>query len=191
MCTEIEAKLKVDSLQEVERRLTEIGAEYLTEQLQKDCYFDDRQKNLTRTDRCLRLRRESSAVSKKSLLTYKGPREADCFKRRKEIETSVEDENSTEKLLIELGYEKILSFEKKRRLWKLEKSSIALDRLPLLGTFVEIEGPTTEKIADVQLRLGLEHLPHIKHSYALLMVQKLNQLGREEREVFFDGSNNL
>ncbi len=40
MHTEIEAKLKVDSLQEIERKLDEVGAEFLEEQLQTDTYCD-------------------------------------------------------------------------------------------------------------------------------------------------------
>jgi len=56
--------------------------------------------------------------------------------------------------------------------------------LPLLGYFVEIEGPDDEKIADVQRNLGLSDLPHIQESYAYLMERKLNQLGAAKREVF-------
>jgi len=188
MCKEIEAKLKVDSLQEVERKLTEIGAEYLTEQLQRDCYFDDRQRSLIETDRCLRLRRQSSAGSEKFFLTYKGAKESDKFKKRQEIETEVDNAVMTERLLIELGYEKAMTFEKKRRLWRLGECNIVLDQLPLLDCFVEIEGPDAERIVDVQQRLELAHLPHIGQSYALLMEQKLNQLGRKKREIFLGGS---
>ncbi len=57
MCMEIEAKLKVDSLQEVERKLAELGAEFSEEQLQTDYYFDDANGTLKEGDRCLRLRR--------------------------------------------------------------------------------------------------------------------------------------
>jgi adenylate cyclase class 2 len=188
MHIEIEAKLKVDSLQQVERKLTEIGAEYLTEQLQRDCYFDDRHRSLTETDRCLRLRRQSSAGSEKFFLTYKGAKESDNFKKRQEIETEVDNAVVTERLLIELGYEKTLTFDKKRRLWRLGKCNVALDQLPLLGCFVEIEGPDAERIVNVQQSLELAHLPHIRQSYALLMEQKLNQLSREKKEIFLNGS---
>jgi hypothetical protein len=53
-----------------------------------------------------------------------------------------------------------------------------------LGTFVEIEGRSSEKIADVQRILGLSDLPVILESYASLMAKKLRQLGRKEKEVF-------
>jgi len=186
MCTEIEAKLKVDSLQEIARKLDEVGAEFLEERLQTDCYFDDTNRTLMEGDRCLRLRRQMVGRSGKFFLTYKGVREKNEFKKRREIEIKVGDADSAEKLLSALGYEKVLVFEKKRRVWRLGECEVSLDELPLLGDFVEIEGPDGESIADARRNLGLANLSHIGESYAFLMDEKLHQLGKEEREVFFE-----
>ena len=174
MCVEIEAKLKVDSLAEVEQKLTELSAEFLAEQTQTDFLFDDANATLTTTDQCLRLRRQSVAGSEKYFLTYKGPKEKSNFKKRQEVEIEIIEVASMEKLLSALGYEKVLVVEKKRRLWQLGSCAVALDQLPLLGDFVEIEGPNNKEIADVQNRLGLSDLPHIEKSYA--------QLTKEEQE---------
>jgi len=174
MSIEIEAKLKVDSLQEVESKLRQLGAEFLAEQLQTDFLFDDANAALITTDRCLRLRRQSVAGSERFFLTYKGAKEKSNFKKRQEIETEIIEAESTKKLLSALGYEKVMVVEKKRRLWKLGGCSVALDQLPLLGAFVEIEGPDDKTITDVQQRLGLADLPHIAKSYA--------QLTKEERD---------
>ena len=184
MCTEIEAKLKVDSLQEIVERLAELGAEFSAEQMQKDYYFDDANRTLTKADECLRLRRQLTGDDEKVFLTYKGAREKGKFKKRQEIEIEVGDADSAQRLLSVLGYEKALVFEKKRRIWRLGECEVALDELPLLGSFVEIEGPDDKKIANVQKKLGLENLPHISESYATLMEEKLYQLGKSEREVF-------
>jgi adenylate cyclase class 2 len=178
MHTEIEAKLKVDSVQEIIEKLAELGAEFLQEQSQTDCYFDDAHTSLTKADRCLRLRRQRTDHSEQVFLTYKGAKEKDKFKRRREIEVEVRDGDSAEKLLLSLGYEKVLVFEKKRRLWRLGDCEVALDELPLLGSFLEIEGPDYEKIADAQKNLGLANLSHIVESYASLIEQKLHQLGK-------------
>ena len=172
MGTEIEAKLKVESLQEVERKLNELGAEFLEEQLQKDCYFDDSAGSLFNNDRCLRLRRQATAGDEKIVLTYKGARETDNFKKRRELEVEVSDADSAAELLSALGYEKALVVEKKRRLWRLGGCSIGLDELPLLGSFIEIEGPDDETITDVQSSLGVAALPHIAESYAHLVAEK-------------------
>ena len=175
MCVEIEAKLKVDSLEEVERKLTELGAKFLTEQLQTDFLFDDANATLTTTDRCLRLRRQTVAGGESFFLTYKGAKEKSNFKKRQEIETEIIDAPSIQKLLSALGYEKILVVEKKRCLWQLGGCAVALDQLPLLGDFVEIEGPNNEEIADVQNSLGLSELTHIEKSYAQLIKEEHNK----------------
>jgi len=174
MYVEIEVKLKVNSLAEVEQKLAELGAEFLAEQLQTDYLFDDANAMLIKTDRCLRLRRQSVAGSERFFLTYKGAKEKSNFKKRQEIEIEIIEAQSTQMLLSVLGYDKVMVVEKKRRLWQLGGCSVALDRLPLLGAFVEIEGPDDETIADVQQRLGLADLSHIAKSYA--------QLTKEERD---------
>jgi len=174
MYVEIEVKLKVSSLAKVEQKLAELGADFMAEQLQTDYLYDDANSALIKTDRCLRLRRQSVAGIERYFLTYKGAKEKSNFKKRQEIEIEIIEAESTQKLLAALGYEKIMVVEKKRRLWQLGGCSVALDRLPLLGAFVEIEGPDDETIADVQQRLGLAGLSHIAKSYA--------QLTKEERD---------
>ena len=172
MCTEIEAKLKVDSLPEIEHKLNELGAEFLAEQLQTDYHFDDANTTLTKTDRCLRLRKQIVGKSESFFLTYKGAKEKSNFKKRQEIEFEIKDADSACKLLSALGYEQALIIEKKRRLWQLGNCEVALDRLPLLGDFVEIEGPDEEIIATAQEKLGLSDLLHIAESYASLVAKK-------------------
>ena len=172
MYTEIEAKLKVESHKEVIEKLDELGAEFLEEQLQEDSYFDDADRTLTETDRCLRLRRQSAGDEEKMFLTYKGAKEKNEFKKRQEIEIEIKGADSVEKLLSALAYEKVLVFEKRRRIYRLGGCVVALDELPLLGSFLEIEGPDDKKIADVQKNLGLTDLPHITESYASLVAKK-------------------
>jgi len=173
MNIEIEAKLKVESLEEVKCKLVELGAEFLAEQLQKDCYFDDGDRTLTKTDRCLRLRREVVGDSDRFFLTYKSAKEKNQFKKRQEIDIEIKDPDSTEKMLTALGYNRVLVVEKKRRIWRYRDCVVALDELPLLGEFVEIEGPNDEKISDVQNELALANLQHIVKSYADLVSEKL------------------
>ena len=176
MCAEIEAKLKVDSLPEIERKLSGLGAEFLAEQLQTDYHFDDANTTLTKTDRCLRLRKQIVGKGESFFLTYKGAKEKSNLKKRQEIEFEIKDTDSVRKLLSALGYEQSLVVEKKRHLWQLGDCEVALDQLPLLGDFVEIEGPDEEKISNAQDKLGLSDLSHIAKSYAGLMVQKLKTL---------------
>jgi len=183
MCTEIEAKLKVDSLQKIERKLSELGATFVAEHQQTDYHFDDAMATLARTDRCLRLRCQKEGKSERFFLTYKGAKEKSRFKRRQEIEIEIKDPDSVRKLLSALGYEKVLVVEKTRRAWRLGGCEVALDHLPLLGDFVEIEGPDEEKIAAVQGELGLSGLPHIPKGYAALTRAKLREISKNNYET--------
>jgi adenylate cyclase class 2 len=182
MCAEIEAKLKVESHEQIAGRLNELRADFLAEQSHTDCYFDDAGRTLTRSDRCLRLRRLVIGRTQKTLLTYKGAKEKDEFKKRQEVEIEVGSGDSAERLLSVLGYERVLVVEKKRQIWRLGDCEVALDELPLLGRFVEIEGPDGEKIADVREKLGLSGLTHIGDSYASMVAEKFRQEGRSCRQ---------
>ncbi len=183
MCIEIEAKLKVDSFENIESRLADLGAQFLAQKVQKDVYFDEPDGTLAGSDRCLRLRHELSKGSKRVFLTYKGAKLKDNFKKRQEVEFEITDAASAKQLLSALGYQPVLLVEKNRRMWQLGNCIVALDELPLLGTFVEIEGPDDREIAASQDSLGLGHLTHIEQSYAHLACDKLRELGCEKREL--------
>lgn len=173
MKTEIETKVKVDSLEAVEARLEELGAVFACDLCQADAYFDDAENTLIESDRGLRIRKETTDDSERTILTYKGPRQATQLKTRQEIEIRLDGETATMELLEALGYKKIIAFEKKRGLWRMDECEICLDELPLLGSFVEIEGPGQTAIANVTGKLGLDQLPHIDESYAVMMRSKI------------------
>jgi adenylate cyclase class 2 len=186
MHEEIEAKLKVGSLDAVERELGACGATLLGATVQTDAYFDTVARDFTRGDKALRLRRERSGQQERLILAYKGPKQADDYKKRVEVELEMSDGAAAEALLVALGYDKALAFNKRRRRWRLCECEVALDELPLLGTFVEIEGPDSRTILHVQEILGLSHVPHTRESYASLIDRELTRLGRDRREVYLE-----
>ncbi len=175
MPIEIEAKLKVDSHEPVIEKLKVAGAKFISEQLQTEQYFDTPEKTLRNADKCLRLRLITKTSAENIILTYKGPKQKDDFKKRTELELELTDLDTAAKLLVALGYEKALVYEKKRTIWTLDGCEIALDQLPMLGNFVEIEGPDSETISNVQKTLGLENTKHIMQSYAHLMQKELSK----------------
>ena len=185
MRTEIEAKIKVESLKPIDQRLAELGAEFQSELHQMDCYFNDADDKLTGFGSGLRLRKQCTADNEKILLTYKGPKQNTKFKTRTEIEVEVNDFDDMTGLLAALGYKKILEFEKQRRLWLLDGCEIALDMLPMLGAFIEIEGPDENAIENVLQKLKLSHLPHIDQGYAKMMSNKLDESGVRKTKVLF------
>lgn len=172
MKAEIEAKLKVLSHDQVKEKLTQLDAEFIEEQKQTDSYFDNSKSGMLKEDKCLRIRTQQTASSVKTFITHKGPKQPTCFKTRQEIEFQVEDADSAEQLLLALGYQPVQIVEKTRQLWQFENCQVALDQVTELGSFVEIEGPSEQQIADVQKKLGLANLKHIPESYACLISKK-------------------
>jgi adenylate cyclase, class 2 len=185
MYIEIEAKLKVDSFKGIEKKLKAVGADFLRERLHTDAYFDDSKSSLRKSDSALRLRHQLIGKKDQVVITYKGPRRAGRFKRRLEIQFEVSDGSLAEKFLESIGYKRTIIYQKKRRVWHYRDCEIALDELPFLGKFVEIEGPNEKRIAKVQEKLGLKELPHTHDSYALMMAKELRRRGRKNNRVFF------
>jgi adenylate cyclase class 2 len=156
------------------------------ETVQTDIYFDTPEGQLTRSDECLRLRHDRTGARERLILGYKGPKQRDDYKRRTELEIEVSDAETAEALLAALGYGKALAFDKRRRLWRLDDCEVALDELPLLGVFVEIEGPDSRTILRVQETLGLSRASHTMDSYAALIDRELSRLGGGQREVYLE-----
>jgi adenylate cyclase class 2 len=183
---EIELKLKIDSLQPVAEKLKQLGAEFEGDFIQTDAYYDDSEDSLVNSDRCLRIRKHKNHLGQAIELTYKGARENHRFKSRREIGLKVEKAEELAHLLGELGYKEKLAFEKKRSLWNFAGCKVALDELPLLGKFVEIEGPDDMLIEEAQKLLGLDNIQHTPLSYAHLMENAIKKAGTKNRKISFD-----
>lgn len=186
---EIECKVKVDSLADVIAKLGEIGAGFVGSFVLRDAYFDFAEDKLKTADCGLRIRRQIGDEGEKVIVTYKGPREDNPFKSRQELETSVGEFEFMSKILLALGMKTNIVIEKKRDLWLFGGCQVCLDELPLLGTFVEIEGENADDIAEVLNALGLSALEHIDDGYARLASDKLAELGIKDKEVLFTDGN--
>jgi adenylate cyclase, class 2 len=172
MGTEIEAKMKVADLESVRRKLPGAGAVRSGSELETNTFYDTRDAALQSADRGLRIRvavRENG--ESRTTITLKGALQPGQLKKREEIEFSVSDSQSAGLFLERLGYLPTLAFEKRRETWRLGECEIALDELPKLGTFVEIEGPDEEEILEVRQSLGLANLPLISRGYISLLWQ--------------------
>jgi len=186
---EIECKVKVDSHKGVVARLGQIEAEFVGSFVLLDAYFDFASHELRGGDRGLRIRRQNGPDGEKVIVTYKGPREDSPFKSRQEIETSVGEFDFMSKILLALGMKKNIVIEKKRDVWLYGGCEVCLDELPLLGTFVEVEGENADKISKVLDALSLSGVEHIDDGYARLIKDKLKELGIEDKEVIFTDGN--
>ena len=188
MAIEIEIKLQVSDLNAVRQRLEQLGAIRAREVLETNIFFDTPDRALLGSDCGMRLRRNAdrAANHEKLVLTYKGPRsEGEVVKSREEIEVGVDTLEPTCQLLEKLGYVKMLTFEKRRETWKLDKGLVELDELPHLGSFVEIEGATQAEVLKIREKLGLSAIAPITQTYADLVSHYLSDRGTREHVLTF------
>jgi adenylate cyclase class 2 len=187
MPIEIEAKMKVDDLAAMRQRLRECGADRIGEFFETNMFFDTRDRALLARDQGLRLRQKRDLASQRETvtLTFKGPRQAGQLKSREECELDVGNARDAINLLDRLGYQRVLTFEKKRQSWRLDDCAVELDELPHLGTFVEIEGPSEDVVLNVRQKLALSGRPHIAESYIAMLAKHLERQDIAERVIEF------
>lgn len=190
MPLEIEAKMKVNDLDAVRRRLDAAGAARGGHFLETNLFFDTEDRSLLAADQGLRLRinRDLETGTEQYILTFKGPRRHGSLKTRDEHELAVADPRAAATLLSHLGYAQVLSFQKKRESWMLDDCHIELDDLPHLGSFVEIEGPSEQAVLDIRSRLGLADRALVRASYIGLLMSYLQENCLPQREIVFADS---
>jgi adenylate cyclase class 2 len=187
MANEIEAKMKVEDFGGVRQELKKVGAKRIGSVLETNTFFDSNEKNLVAKDTGLRLRRKRDDESgeEKFIITVKGPQQSGELKNRPEAEVGVEDGKDAKAVLEALGYSPTLSFEKRRESWKLGECKIELDEMPILGKFVEIEGPDEKAVMGVRERLGMKDVGLIRTGYVTMLARHLKESGDSRKSVTF------
>lgn len=179
MPTETECKIPVQDFAPIEARLQALHAAPHGRFLQDDRFFDSADHRLLQADEGLRLRslqpQDSPDSSPQHILTYKGPRQKAQLKQREEIETAITDPQALTDILDRLGLTLMLRLQKHRTRYRLDDCWIELDTLPLLGRFVEVEGPNHDAIAQVAAQLNLDLSHSLTDSYASLLMAQARQ----------------
>lgn len=180
MPTETECKIPVDDFAAIEAKLREWHAEPHGEFLQDDVFFDWPDRRLLRADQGLRVRsvrpvgRETPPAH---VLTYKGARRPAQLKQREEIELVIDDPQAMAIVLQRLGLALMLEVQKRRRRYRLHDCWVELDTVPLLGRFIEVEGPSHDAIIHVVSGLGLDLSRGLTDSYASLLMTEARKRG--------------
>ena len=171
MQIELECKLHVTSHAPTREKLRQLGARFIGTVQETNTLFDLADRALQHSDRGLRVRSivVLEGESRKSTLTYKGPRMPGPFKRREEIEVRIDDTAAMAAILRALGYAERIIFEKRRESWVLGPCRIELDELPRLGLFVEIEGPDDSAVRSALAALGLSEAASIIDTYVAMV----------------------
>ncbi len=171
MALEIEAKLKVEAHDHIRRRLQALGADRRGVVHEVNHLFDQDACRLSRSGYGLRVREStaSDGSQARAAMTVKGPPQPGALKIRRETEVPVGSAAEAVALLEHLGYHLTVVFEKKRETWCWQDCTIELDEVPILGAFVEIEGPSEAAVRQVQAELELADCPTITRSYAAML----------------------
>ena len=166
MDLEIEAKIKVDSHDAVRARLRELGATYLGKARETNRILD-RKKKLRKAGCGLRVRQIEvlDGDPGPSSITYKGPLQRSDLKVRPEINVDIADAEATARIFEALGFEPFITFEKIRESWQLAACRVELDELPMLGRFIEIEGPAEADVTAAKSDLGFASAEAVTQSY--------------------------
>jgi adenylate cyclase class 2 len=188
MALEIEAKMRLADPAGLKARLEALAGHPFVSRLERNIFLDTPAAEFRKTDRGLRVRYEQDLTGKaahKTVITYKGPRQAGAMKSREEIEVQVAEPDAATALLNGLGFAVKLTFEKRRMSWRVDDCRVELDEMPLLGFFVEIEGPGETSINAVRARLKLENEPLEGRSYVTLLAEHLEKHAIASRDIRF------
>ena len=172
----MEVELKAPAPKDVERTLGKLGAKKLSEEHEKDVYYDSAGR-LLRDGKTLRLR----YAGHEKTLTYKGPNTHKEVKAMEELEVAVDGD--IESILSRVGMSEDLVKEKLRATFELNGVKINVDDVTGLGRFVELEaiaddvGKAKDKLYSTLDRLGIPRSAAITKSYPE-MIRELNSKRR-------------
>lgn len=185
---EVETKIPVSkkTFEKIARKLPKIAKKVTTLQ-QVDTYYNAPHKDYFKLKlplEYLRLRKDEKGISFDYKKWYtRGDRKNTCD----EYEVGLDSYPQMEKMLSVLGFKKVVTIDKTRRIFKYEEISklkrsfeIALDKVKGLGYFVEIEAlrnreslaETLNILHDFAKELGLDPSKEDRTGYVLLYLRK-------------------
>jgi adenylate cyclase class 2 len=172
---EIELKVRVPSLDPVRHQLVGHNARFYGRKHEHDVYYNAPHRDFSVTDEAVRVR----YTDDHAVVTYKGAKIGTSgLKAREELNTAVESGEVFETILDRLGFTRTAEVNKWRENYQLGNTSISLDSVEELGTFVEIEvlAERDDRIAAAQIEriskeIGVQGEP-ILASYLELLLSK-------------------
>lgn len=146
MHTEYEVRILNIDVEEVKRRLDNIGAKFEWDRLQQRYVYDFIPKIPGKWIR-LRTNGDKTTLTIKNLVSSR-------VDGTQELEIEVDDFDRTNLILKELGYEAKGYQENRRIQYTYNGVEIDIDYWPLIPTYVEIEGPSEEVVYKTVEALG-------------------------------------
>ncbi|HPO06156.1 MAG TPA: CYTH domain-containing protein [Candidatus Gracilibacteria bacterium] len=151
MKTEFELRILNINKNEIQKKLEEIGAEYVTKRFMRRKVYDLVKSSEEIKDSWMRLRDngEKTTITVKEIYN-------DQIDGTKELEMDVEDFDKASELLEKLGLYAKAYQENQRTSYRYKNVEIEIDEWPLIPTYLEIEGHNIESIELVVKELGYQ-----------------------------------
>lgn len=143
MKTEIEAKFRIESLEQIRTALSSAGAVCVHPmRLMKRALIEE--PHHAAENGFLRIRDEGDKVT----LTYKR-RDAESIHGQKEVEVTVSDFDQTIELFAAAGWGYKTFQESRRETWTLNGAEVVIDEWPWIQPYIEIEAEDEETLRSV------------------------------------------
>lgn len=174
---ELEIKIQIPSekeFQDLYEKCLQLCGSLLSHFSQLDEYYDTPDRKLKKQDLVIRIR----SNGEKKTIALKSPRIELLSGMTSRIELeflSAAGENVHQQLLNQ-GLLPNEAAEKERWTFVYNNCEIVLDKLPFIGTFIEIEGPSEIAIQEVIALLDLSAYPIVCKNYGELMIEKFQEL---------------
>lgn len=172
---EIEARVKVEDFESLEKKLKSIGAEFFEKKKQVDSIYKPKGTEFESQGPgsfLLRIRK-----SKKNSLTYKSLTKTTGAWI--EYETEITNPEEMEKILLNSGFALVYTMTKERLPGKLDEFEICLDNIKELGKYIEValesdnRKEARNKIEEFFLRIGFDKDQIIYQGYGEMMFKNL------------------
>ena len=173
---EVEVKVKIKSIKEIQTKLENSGFEFSSPVIQKDVIFTDPQTakkfdTFVSDVNFLRIREQGDKI----IFTLKRPQtgELDCIEREIEFKNIKQMKD----IIKYLGYEEVVTVYKTRSIAKKGSYEISLDSVKNLGDFIEVEHivdmdvdskKAQEDMWDFLSKLGIDQKDEVTRGYDTL-----------------------
>ncbi len=152
---EIEYKFFIKQKNNIIKILNAFKKPEYVHQFQRTSMYDNKDKLMQKTNGRIRIREFKRKDGLYKSLSYKKPL-LNKLKAKREIEYEIffpDDKENIEKIIKEMGFSLVSSYERYQTLWLIDKTKITLDEYPFVDV-LEIEG-NLEEINKMASRLDL------------------------------------
>lgn len=174
---EMEIKIQIGSEEQFQKIFdgcTALCGPPVSHVLQLDEYYDTPDGQLRKQDLVIRIRSNGG----KKTIALKSPRVElpSGINHRIELEFLSAAEENVHEQLTGQGLNPHECAEKERWTFIYKNCEIALDKLPFIGSFIEIEGPSENEIHEMVHLLSLSENQVVRKNYGELMKAKFREL---------------